>query len=131
MSKKITNATRARFQMDAEMHLALILLGWNEEAYQRHMAQAGIEYLQIITNKDMASVQAISETRVFRGWWRLHWHKRLRTFLIMAEDFAWGQHQARYQYRTMNNALELAMGITFDSKVLEDSYSRDVVPHLK
>lgn len=131
MAKRVTQSNRLLFHIDASMHQALLQLGWSEEGYREHQLRCAVIYLVEITGNNEAKIKEIGTHRVFGGWWRLHWYHREQQWLAMAEEMKWPLQVRRFQYRAIHNAHDLAAGKSRDGQVLEDSYSRDVVPNLK
>lgn len=131
MAKKPTQADRLRWNIDATKHQVLALLGWNSATYQALQWEQGLDYLLTTLNYNEEQIRAVYETDIYHGWWKRHWYQRDLQFLEEAEAGQWNRHKCRFLYRKLHDADDLSMAKTDHGKVLEESYSRDLVPMLK
>ena len=152
--KKVTHNDRVRFGMDASMYYAMGLLEWDMMTYCMFKYECGLMYLEAYLGGDKGAIDLMQRSGSFWGWWKLHWFHREQTCfnsIWHADDnsveggveggSAGGSaglpmtggmvHRRRMIFKIANNPVDLARCLTPSGVVMEDSYSRDLVPLLK
>ena len=148
------------------------LLGWDELKYRTYLFECGMMYLD--ATLEPWDARAVSQERVYWGWWRNEWEMRERAWLDNLErqrctareksmqmiglteignndaekalSACFGnygsskrpvslntdvpQEAALAAYKKLHNPHVLAEAITLDGEVLEESYSRVLIPML-
>lgn len=135
----MTQADRQRCHMAASMYGVMDLLEWDMMTYCMFKYECGLMYLEAYLMGDKASIDQMSRSAAYWGWWKLHWLEREGEFIEKCSMAQWlncskpgiRREKMEQVYRIVHNAHDLAKCLCPNGVVLEDSYSRDLVPKLR
>jgi hypothetical protein len=132
MAKKLTQAKRMQAYMDASMYQVMELLEWNLMKYCMFKYECGLAYLNAYLQGDPVSIDLLQRSAAYWGWWKLHWYIREKEYLQLCKMHGdKGIHARRSMFMIVHNPNDLAHAVSPNGKVLEDSYSKDLVPSLR
>jgi len=140
MSKKLSENDRMQAYGIAAMYEVMDLLGWDIGRYTTYKYECGLSYLWERLRSDPDGFARLSGNELFWMWWKNHWYLRESEWLRFCRRAyckpdlysALGtQFGRRTTYLVMNNPYELARGKTINSRQLEESYTRFMVPTLQ